>query len=95
MNKVKKFLRIKFPENYDKFSVYLDYRDKLEKLFPELCIEGFDPGFQIGYWDKYDDATNTSIIKERLGLCESVSFTLVHLILKSHNLHNPEIEIYE
>jgi hypothetical protein len=95
---MRKFLKLRFPENYDSLSVYLDYRDKLEKLFPELEVEGFDPGFQIGYWEKYygyDHITDTSIIKERHGRGESITFTLAHLILKSHNLHNPEIEAYE
>jgi hypothetical protein len=95
---MKNFLKIKFPENCDRLSIYMDYRDKLEELFPELCIEGFDPSFLIGYWEKYygyDDATNTSIIKERLGTSDSISFVLAHLILKSHNLHNTEVEVYE
>jgi hypothetical protein len=86
-------------ENKKRLSIYRDYIDRLEKLFPEISVTSWDPGISFEWWEKYnsgtDPITHDMVIKERLGGDERMSLYMVHLILKSHNLHNRSIESYE
>jgi hypothetical protein len=87
---VGKVLKLKtISKNRD--NIFIDYKDKLKKLFPEIEIIGFDPDFLVGHWTEY--MKPGQILDKRLGWTENLSFSLVHLILKSHNLHNKSIEV--
>ena len=104
--KIHKCLKIRLPEfsqsaNYDdiendnnkRLDIFNDYKEKLESLFPQIRIIAFDPDFLVEFRIKYN--TGRDVIKERWDGGESLSLYLAHLILRAHQLHNPNIEIWE
>jgi len=88
-------IRLKMPnmEKMERIDFYEDYIKKLESLMSAIKVTGFDPGFQIGFYEKY--YAGEGKIKVRIGMIQSLSFRVVHEILKSHGLHNKDIEIEE
>jgi len=104
--KIHKCLKIKLPifsesNDYDeiesddnkRLNIFRDYKEKLENLFPQIRIIAFDPDFLVEFRMKYDSGGN--VLKERWDGGESLSLYMAHLILRAHQLHNPDIEIWE
>lgn len=74
-------------------AVYLEYRKKLMEVIPEIFVSVYSsrPGwFPIFFWEKHH--SKGGLAEEKLVYHDYVSLKLVHLILKSHLLHNPNIE---
>ena len=77
----------------ERIRAHMDYAERFEKLFPELKVYSFDPGFGIVCPVKKRFPGGG--LKVWLEYESNISFYMMHVILKSHGMHNPDLEIWE